>query len=133
MFRSHRTVAITTTAFKMDLIVPCIGMKLLTSQSKTPTTIRTTSICIKGIGYLFSSQGDTPPVQALVRISVLIQELLAPDGVGRNLRSPVSLSGKPSDVLSPGPLASPTGNILEGGTDRRLFTCAHIRILLADL
>src|SRR5271156_3729136 len=40
-FSSHNTTAITTTAFKMDLIVPCIGMKRLTSQSRTPTTIRT--------------------------------------------------------------------------------------------
>jgi hypothetical protein len=44
MFSSHKTTAITTTAFKMDLIVPCIGMKLLTSQSRTPITTRTTSI-----------------------------------------------------------------------------------------
>jgi len=44
MFRSHKTVAITTTAFKMDLIVPCIGMKRLTSQSRTPTTSRIISI-----------------------------------------------------------------------------------------
>jgi len=41
MFSSHKTTPITTTAFKMDLIDPAIGMKLLTSHSKTPTTIRT--------------------------------------------------------------------------------------------
>jgi hypothetical protein len=40
-FSSHKTTAITTTAFKMDLIVPCMGMKRLTSQSRTPTTIST--------------------------------------------------------------------------------------------
>jgi hypothetical protein len=44
MFRSHTTTPITTTAFKMDLIDPAIGMKLLTSQSKTPTTIKTIKI-----------------------------------------------------------------------------------------
>ena len=40
MFSSHRTTTITTTPFRIDLMVPCIGMRL-TSQSKTPTTIRT--------------------------------------------------------------------------------------------
>src|SRR4029077_2939738 len=49
MFKSHRTVAITTTAFKSDLIVPCIGTKLLTSQSRTPTNTTTTRIGSKGI------------------------------------------------------------------------------------
>jgi hypothetical protein len=39
-FKSHKTTPITTTAFKIDLICDCIGMKLLTSQSRTPTTIR---------------------------------------------------------------------------------------------
>jgi len=44
MFRSHKTTQITTTAFKIDLIVPCIGMYRLTSQSRTPTTIKTITI-----------------------------------------------------------------------------------------
>jgi hypothetical protein len=44
MFRSQTTVPITTTAFKIDLIEPAIGMKLLTSQSRTPTTIKTIKI-----------------------------------------------------------------------------------------
>jgi hypothetical protein len=39
-FKSHKTTPITTTAFKIDLICDCIGMKLLTSQSRTPTTTR---------------------------------------------------------------------------------------------
>ena len=30
-FRSHKTTAMTTTAFKIDLMEPAIGMKLLTS------------------------------------------------------------------------------------------------------
>jgi hypothetical protein len=42
-FSNHKTTAMTTTAFKMDLIVACIGMKRLTNQSKTPTTIRATT------------------------------------------------------------------------------------------
>ena len=44
MFRSHKTTAITTTPFKIDLICPCIGIKLFTSQSRTPITTKTTSI-----------------------------------------------------------------------------------------
>jgi hypothetical protein len=39
----------TTTPFKIDLIVPCIGMNRLTSQSKTPSTIKTITTCIKGM------------------------------------------------------------------------------------
>ena len=41
-FRSHKTTPITTTAFKIDLMDDAIGMKLLTSQRRTPITIRTT-------------------------------------------------------------------------------------------
>jgi hypothetical protein len=41
-FRSHKTTRMTTTAFKIDLMEPAIGMKLLTSQRRTPTTIRAT-------------------------------------------------------------------------------------------
>jgi hypothetical protein len=42
--RSHNTTPITTTAFKIDLILPAIGIKRFTSHSKTPTTIRVKSI-----------------------------------------------------------------------------------------
>jgi len=42
MFRSQSTTPITTKAFKMDLIDPAIGMKLLTNQSKTPIPIKIT-------------------------------------------------------------------------------------------
>lgn len=52
MFRSHKTTAITTTPFKIDLIDPCIGMNRLTSQSRTPTTIRSITTCIKGMDCL---------------------------------------------------------------------------------
>src|SRR5277367_1101891 len=48
----------TTTAFKMDLIVPCMGMKRLTSQSRTPTTTRTIRTCNKGMDYLPLSRGS---------------------------------------------------------------------------
>ena len=46
---SHKTTAITTTPFRIDLIVPCIGINRLTSHSKTPTTIKTTTTFINGI------------------------------------------------------------------------------------
>jgi len=41
--RSLKTTAMTTTAFKIDLMEPAIGMNLLMSQRITPTTIRTTT------------------------------------------------------------------------------------------
>jgi hypothetical protein len=58
-FKSHKTTAMTTTAFKMDLIVPCIGMRL-TSQSITPTTTSTINMLINGMSvHLHSRQNDT--------------------------------------------------------------------------
>lgn len=49
--RSHKTTAMTTTAFKIDLMEPAIGMYELTSQRRTPTTIRTSTTWIKGMLY----------------------------------------------------------------------------------
>src|SRR5277367_6798219 len=49
IFRSQRTTAITTTAFRIDLMVPCMGIRS-TSHSSTPTTIRTIIIVNSGIG-----------------------------------------------------------------------------------
>ena len=43
-FRSHKNTPMTTTAFKIDLMEPAIGMKLLTSQRRTSTTFRATKI-----------------------------------------------------------------------------------------
>jgi hypothetical protein len=40
-FSSHRTTAMTTTPFKIDLMDPCMGMKRFTSHKRTPTTMRT--------------------------------------------------------------------------------------------
>jgi hypothetical protein len=48
-FKSQTTTQITTTAFRIDFIDPAIGMKVLISQRRTPTTIRTTSTWISGI------------------------------------------------------------------------------------
>jgi hypothetical protein len=50
-FSSHSTTQITTTAFKIDLIVPCIGMNRLISHSKIPTTISTITIFINGMSF----------------------------------------------------------------------------------
>ena len=49
---SHNTTPMTTTAFKIDLMVPCIGMKRFTSHNKTPTTIRVNRICMRGIALI---------------------------------------------------------------------------------
>jgi hypothetical protein len=51
--RSHKTTAMITTAFKIDLIEPAMGMYELTSQRRTPTTIKTTTTWIKGMIYSF--------------------------------------------------------------------------------
>src|ERR1017187_6689103 len=40
-FSSHRTTAMTTTPLRIDLMVPCMGIKRFTSQRRTPTTMRT--------------------------------------------------------------------------------------------
>ena len=57
-FRSHKNTPMTTTAFKIDLMEPAIGMKLLTSQRRTPTTFRAAKIYIgrrhRLITFLFS-------------------------------------------------------------------------------
>src|SRR5208282_2974666 len=47
--RSHKTTAMTTTAFKMDLMLPAMGMKRLTNHRRTPTTIRAKRIWIRGM------------------------------------------------------------------------------------
>jgi hypothetical protein len=51
--RSHKTTAMTTTAFKIDLMEPAIGMYELTSQRRIPTTTRTTTTWTKGMIYSF--------------------------------------------------------------------------------
>ena len=43
------TIAITTTAFKIVLILPSMGMNVLTSHSRTPATINTSKIVNSGI------------------------------------------------------------------------------------
>jgi hypothetical protein len=48
---SQITTTITTTPFKMLLMVDCMGMKRLTSQSKTPTTISVSKTCINGTAF----------------------------------------------------------------------------------
>jgi hypothetical protein len=41
--RSHKTTTMITTAFKIDLMEPAIGMYELMSQRITPTTTKTTT------------------------------------------------------------------------------------------
>src|SRR5665213_2979551 len=48
-FSSHTTTQITTTALRIDLIEPAIGMNEFTSHSSTPTTISTNNTCTSGI------------------------------------------------------------------------------------
>jgi hypothetical protein len=47
--KSQTTTRITTTAFKIDLIELAIGMKVFTSQSRTPITIRDIRISTTGM------------------------------------------------------------------------------------
>lgn len=61
-FRSHKTTAMITTAFKIVLMEPAIGINRLINQRITPTTIRTTMTWIKGMSntpplFLFSEAG----------------------------------------------------------------------------
>jgi hypothetical protein len=42
--RSHNTTPMTTTAFKIDLILPAMGMNRFTSHKRTPTTMRVSKI-----------------------------------------------------------------------------------------
>jgi hypothetical protein len=42
-----------TTAFKIDLMEPAMGMYELTSQRRTPTTTKTNTTWIKGMIYSF--------------------------------------------------------------------------------
>jgi len=42
----------TTTAFKIDLILPAMGMKRFTSHRRNPTTIRAIRICMRGMFFL---------------------------------------------------------------------------------
>jgi hypothetical protein len=53
--RSHNTTTMITTAFKIILMEPAIGMYELTSQRPTPTTIKVSTNWIKGM--IYSSYG----------------------------------------------------------------------------
>lgn len=56
-FRSHITTAMTTTAFKIDLIEFAMGMNLFTSHRRTPTTMSVATIWSSGMmGIPFLSQ-----------------------------------------------------------------------------
>jgi len=78
--RSHKTTAMTTTPFKMDLIVACIGKNRLTSHSKTPTTISTINMLINGIvpPYLAHSARLTENVVCLTKVRYTAKQGGAP-------------------------------------------------------
>jgi len=46
---SHHKTAMTTMAFKIDLMEPAMGMNWLISHSTTPTTISVNNIWVKGM------------------------------------------------------------------------------------
>jgi hypothetical protein len=48
-FRSHKTTMMTTTALRIDFMDPAMGMKLFTSQRRTPTTTRVIRTLSKGM------------------------------------------------------------------------------------
>src|SRR5579863_84658 len=90
-FRSHTTTTMITTAFRIDLMEPAIGMKLLTSQRRTPTTIRAIKICTKGVCTIPISL--SPPCfrkQTSIRPfpSTVVEDRLRPLGHGGNDASP---------------------------------------------
>jgi hypothetical protein len=53
--RSHKTTTMITTAFKIILMEPAMGIYELTSQRTTPTTIKVSTNWIKGM--IYSSYG----------------------------------------------------------------------------
>jgi hypothetical protein len=82
--RSHKTTQITTTAFKMDLMLPAMGIKRFTSQSRTPTTIRVSRIETRGMLFYLSvcaarrfctsSKGPRGPDTGLASTAVLFTQ-----------------------------------------------------------
>ncbi len=46
---NHRTTTITTTTFRIFLILASMGIYVLINQSSTPTTINTITMLISGI------------------------------------------------------------------------------------
>src|SRR5271154_5583390 len=55
-YNSQTTTQTTTTALRIFLIFPSIGIYVLTNQSNTPTTIRVTTREISDIRYLHFEQ-----------------------------------------------------------------------------
>src|SRR5579859_366018 len=54
IFRSQSTTPMTTTPFKIDLMLPAMGMKRFTSHKRKPTTMRTRRTLRIGIVVFFS-------------------------------------------------------------------------------
>jgi hypothetical protein len=85
IFSSHSTTAITTTAFRIDLMELAMGMKRSTSHRRTPTTMRTRTTCSNGMFFDLS----------LFPVEVICLSAL------QLLRSP-SLSGDLADEMKQG-------------------------------
>jgi hypothetical protein len=66
----------TTTAFRIDLIEPAIGINRLMSQRRTPTTIRTTTTLIKGMI-------NTPPYSCFQKRAKEVRSSLCAAEYGR--------------------------------------------------
>jgi len=74
-FKSRTTTTMTTTAFKIELMPPAIGIKRFTNHNRTPTTIRIATRLIKGMIDSFpSSFADTQPHQLVTLVSMLVRE-----------------------------------------------------------
>jgi len=54
---NHRTTAITTTPFRIDLMDDCIGMNRFTNHNSTPTTTRTSTTWSNGMVFDLSFAG----------------------------------------------------------------------------
>src|SRR6266849_6240718 len=67
--RSHNTTPMTTTAFKIDLMLPAMGMNWFTSHKRTPTTTRTRRIWRRGMLFTFLSllRDTSTPAQEFMR------------------------------------------------------------------
>jgi len=128
-FRSHTTTAMTTTAFTIDLMVACMGIKRSTSHRRTPTTIRAITICSKGISYrpTFLRRQTLRTVQGVTPASVFTQRTVAAGWSGKEPAISGFAQAEPVGLAFALALLPYLATILDGAKDRCLFTCDHIR------
>jgi hypothetical protein len=84
--RSHKTTTMITTAFKIDLMEPAMGMYELMSQRITPTTTKTTITLIKGMIYSFFCFVWCPKLLGTYFSSLTPKTDLILDGQAMNLK-----------------------------------------------